>query len=108
MTTAVFPLNTSGFCAPRYQSKSKVSSDAGWLAARIALAGVAAIPISVGTHVHATAAMSSAFHAESVKVSARQGVRSYSRKLTRAQHEVFQEAILDNAEIVSRGRLIEL
>jgi len=108
MTAAVFPLNTSGFSAPRYHSKSKIGIDSGWLGARIALAGVAAMPIAIGTQVHATAEMTSAFHADSLKVSARQGVRSYSRRLTRAQHEVFQEAILDNAEIVSRGRIIEL
>lgn len=108
MTSAVFALNSSGFGAERYRSNSKVVSDAGWLAARIALASVAGLPSMIGTNVHATTAATSAFHAESFKVSSRKAVRSYSRKLTRAEHEVFHEAILDSAEIVSRGRLIEL
>ncbi|MDH4418904.1 MAG: hypothetical protein QE485_16970 [Acidovorax sp.] len=97
----------------RYQAKTDTWPNSGDLSAKIALALTATIApyfVSGGHQTLANSAIERISAASNVEFFAvkRSARRQFSRSLTRAEHLVFQAAILDNAEIVHRGRYAEL
>lgn len=108
------PHSTPAQQVTRYRSKSPLwpmTSDVG---AKMALALTATLaPYSLGG-VHQTISsttperISVASTIEMVSAPRKSGRRSYTRSLTLEEHQVFQAAILENVEVVHRGRYAEL
>jgi hypothetical protein len=111
------PHSSSAQPTTRYRAKTEtwpVSSD---ISAKVALALTATLAPYVVSGGYQTVSSSLAERisvasnvelAVSRKAARKVTRRPYSRTLTLDEHRVFQAAILDNAEVVHRGRYVEL
>ncbi len=111
------PHSSSTMRVSQYRTNSETCSASGERSTRAvfgmltaALAAAAPYVASVGHHTASSSVSERISVASNVEfaVSRKSARKLYSRNLTQDEHRVFQEAILDNAEIVHRGRYVEL